>query len=314
MKNQKTCFLFPGQGAQYSGMGKDLWEESLKVRELFKLAREKTGLNVEKLLFEGCEEELKETDKTQIAVTLVNLAASAVLKERRITPHGCAGFSLGEYAALHEAGVIKTEDIFSIVKIRGEIMEKASRKIDSASGKAGMAAVIGLDYNEVVSVLKDINRGDLFIANHTSPIQVVLSGTADGLKRAESAFDRAGAMRFIFLSVSGPFHSPLLEGAGKEFGEVLSDYDFQDPAIPLYSNVTGKRVKSGEEARELCVLQIFSPVKWLDEEKSILEDGYERFLEVGPGNVLSGLWKSFNKERKCRPVSKLADIEKILSD
>ena len=142
----KTCFLFPGQGAQYPGMGKDLWDASDKVKELFRQASDASGMDLTRLLFEGSEEELKATDKTQVAVTLVNVAASLACRERGLEPAGFAGFSLGEYTALYEAGVLRLEDLFPIVKTRGLLMEKASRGADTAGGRAGMAAVIGLGY------------------------------------------------------------------------------------------------------------------------------------------------------------------------
>jgi hypothetical protein len=206
----KTCFLFPGQGAQYPGMAKDLWDASDKVKELFRQASEASGMDLARLLFEGSEEELKVTDKTQVAVTLANVAASLACRERGLEPAGFAGFSLGEYTALYEAGVIRLEDLFPIVKTRGLLMEKASRGADTAAGRAGMAAVIGLGYVEAVKALESLQGEKVCLANYSSPTQVVLSGTAEGLAKAEAAFDAAGARRFIVLKVSGPFHSPLL--------------------------------------------------------------------------------------------------------
>ncbi len=339
----KNCFLFPGQGAQYPGMGRDLWESSLKVKDLFHLASDVTSMDLEKLLFEGSEEELKSTDKTQIAVTLVNLSARLALKEKGVEADGCSGFSLGEYSALYEAGVIELEDLFAIVKARGELMERASRNLDSrrfrpwgrrsrlpqvpnlgwgcrdnttAPGdpgvKAGMAAVLGLEYDEAVGVLKKLKGDEVYLANYSSPIQIVLAGTHRGLEKARPLFEEAGAMRFITLRVSGPFHSPLLEEARAGLKEVLSGYTFKDPVKPVYANASGKAVGSGAEAKELCVRQIVSTVLWVNEEQSILNDGYDRFLEVGPGSVLSGLWKSFYKKIKCKPAGKLEDIEKLI--
>ncbi len=314
----KTCFLFPGQGAQYSGMAKDLWEASEKVKDLFSLASDSTGMDLKKLLFEGSEEELKATDKTQVAVTLASVAASIILKEKSIEPDACAGFSLGEYSALYEAGVIRLEDLFPIVKARGELMEKASRNLDSAGGSAGMAAAIGLSYqeaSEALDALKELegekDNSQVFLANYTSPKQIVLAGTAEGLNRAESIFKSAGARRYIRLRVSGPFHSPLLEEARAGVQDVLSEYEFSDPVKPVYANVSGKRTISGSEARELCIRQVVSTVHWVDEEQSLISDGLKRFLEVGPGTVLCGLWKSFSKEYPCLPAGKLEDISKL---
>jgi [acyl-carrier-protein] S-malonyltransferase len=307
----KTCFLFPGQGAQYPGMGRDLWEASDKVKELFRQASAASGMEMTRLLFEGGEEELKATDKTQVAVTLVNVAAGMACRERGIQPEGFAGFSLGEYAALYEAGVLRLEDLFPIVKTRGLLMERASRGADTAGGRSGMAAVLGLDYPAAQAALEKLQGEAVCLANYSSPLQVVLSGTAEALAKAEAVFKAAGAKRFIVLKVSGPFHSPLLEEARRGLEEALASYTFSDPVKPVYSNVTGKRIASGAEARQLCVRQVVSTVRWVDEEKSILADGFQRCLEVGPGSVLGGLWKAFSREVPCLPAGKQEEIAKI---
>ncbi|MEW5815922.1 MAG: ACP S-malonyltransferase [Spirochaetota bacterium] len=309
----KTCFLFPGQGAQYPGMGKDLWETSPRVKELFQLASDTTSMDLKKLLFEGSEEELKSTNNTQVAVTLVNTASAMVLKEKGIIPEGVAGFSLGEYSALWEAGVIALKDLFPIVKARGEFMEKNSRKLDTEAGAAGMAAVVGLSIDDARPVLENL-KGSVFMANHSSPIQIVLAGTSDGLKKAEKFFEEAGAMKYVFLKVSGPFHSPLLEEAKKELESFLNQYTFNDPGKPVYANYTGQRVTSGAEAKQNCVQQVVSTVKWVDIEQNILDDGFERFIETGPGSVLAGLWKSFNRKERCKAAGTLADIQKIVEE
>ncbi len=310
----KTCFLFPGQGAQYPGMGKDLWEISGKVKELFRLASDTTDMDLEKLLFEGGEEELKATDRTQIAVTLINVAASTVCQEKGIVPEGFAGFSLGEYTALYEAGVIALEDLFPIVKERGRLMEEASRALDTPGegGKTGMAAVLGLGYNEAANVLDTLKGKQVYLANYSSPSQIVLAGSAEGLQEAEKLFKDAGARRFVVLRVSGPFHSPLLEDARRGLEEELARYTFNDPQRAVYANVSGKRIQTGEEARQLCVRQVVSTVRWVDEEQSLLDDGFDRFLEVGPGSVLGGLWKAFTRELPCLAAGKLEAIEKIV--
>ena len=308
----KTCFLFPGQGAQYPGMGKDLWDSSRKVKDLFTLASDSTGMNLEKLLFEGSEEELKATDNTQVAVTLVNAAAGLVLKERGIEPEGFAGFSLGEYTALYEAGIIRLEDLFPIVQARGKLMEKASRNLDTASGDggpSGMVAVIGMSYDKALEVLSGCR--DVYLANYTSPTQIVLAGTGQGLKNAESSFKEAGARRYIVLRVSGPFHSPLLEEARVGLQEKLSGYTFSDPVKAVYSNVTGQRVHSGSEAKQNCIRQVVTTVLWVKEEESLMADGFNRYLEVGPGSVLGGLWKSFNREIPCLPAGNLENIVEL---
>ena len=305
----KPCFLFPGQGAQHPGMAKDLWDTSQQVKDLFHLASDVTEMDLEALLFEAGEEELKATDKTQVAMTLASLSASAVLKEKGIEPAGAAGFSLGEYAALHEAGILSVSDLFRIVKQRGLLMEQASRNLDSPDGSPGMAAVIGLTYEQIAPHLEKIDG--VFAANHNSPTQIVISGTAEGLRLAEEAFEKAGVRRFITLKVSGPFHSPLLDEARRGLADFLAPFPFSDPDLPVFANVTGKRIASGEEAKKLCVQQIVSTVKWLDEEGSLLEEGFDRCLEVGPGTVLTGLWKRAPSDIQCFPAGELDAIEKL---
>ncbi len=308
----KTCFLFPGQGAQYPGMGKDLWEASPKVKELFEIASETSKMDMQRLLFEGSDAELRETDKTQVAVTLVSLAAGAILKEKGIEADGCAGFSLGEYAALCEAGIIAVRDIFPLVKARGEFMERASRALDTGKGKAGMTAVVGCTWEQGSELMTKLGRQDVFLSNHTSPSQIVIGGTAEGLANAEDAFDAAGFRRLVPLKVSGPFHTPLIKPAQDDLRGLLDGYTFSDPVKAVYANVTGERITSGDQAKQLCVEQVVSTVRWVKEEETILGDGYERFLETGPGTVLRGLWKGFTTRIACMSAGKLEDIEKIL--
>jgi len=310
----RTCYLFPGQGAQYPGMGKDLWESSVAAREVFGRATRASGVDVEGLLFHGTAEELQATDKTQLAITVVNVAASAALREKGITAEACAGFSLGEYAALHEAGVLTLEDLLPIVKTRGELMESASRSLDSAAGKPGMAAILGLSAEKVAAVVEPLAREGVFAANHNSPVQMVLSGTSEGLAKAEAALKAAGAKRVIRLKVSGPFHSPLLSEAAKAFEKELAKFSFAEPRLPVYSNVTGQRIRSGAEARELCAKQIVSLVRWVTVEENLLAEGPARFLEVGPGTVLTGLMRALRPEVVCLPAGRMDEVSKIASE
>ncbi|MDE0219106.1 MAG: ACP S-malonyltransferase [Spirochaetaceae bacterium] len=305
----RTCFLFPAQGAQYPGMARDLWDHSQAVKELFQIASDATGTDLRRLLFDGTEEELRATDRTQIAVTLANLSAAIVLGEHGVTGDGFAGFSLGEYSALHLAGVIGAADIFPIARERGIAMEAASRASDTADGRSGMAAVIGLAPERVEAAIADLPPGTVFVANYSSPRQVVLSGTAGGLRDAEAACKEAGARRFITLKVSGPFHSPLIRDAADRLAEVLADVPFADPVRPVYANVTGAQVTSGSQARELCVQQVVSSVRWTDEVASLQAAGYARYLEVGPGQVLAGLFRGFPGKVRCEAAGTLEAIE-----
>jgi [acyl-carrier-protein] S-malonyltransferase len=310
----KTCFLFPGQGAQYPGMAKDLWDRSSQVKELFAKASTASGMDTRKLLFESTAEELKSTDKTQVAITLASLCSSTYLKEKGKLPQGVAGFSLGEYAALAEAGVIRLEDVFPIVKARGDIMEAAARELDTAGGPPGMAAVVGMPAEKVAEIVAGLASSGVSVANHNSPVQVVISGTGAGLAAAEQALKAAGARRLIRLQVSGPFHSPLMARARAAFDTALAPYTFADPRLPVYSNVTGKRIESGADAKRLCGEQLVSSVRWVAVEESLAADGFDLFLEAGPGTVLAGLLKAFNPGAACRAAGTGEAIDTALAE
>jgi len=303
------CYLFPGQGAQYTGMGYDFYKHSKEVRLLFQEASDNCGRDFVRLLFEGSEEELKSTDNTQIAVTLVNLASSRVLFERGIVPDICAGFSLGEFSAFYQAGIIERGDLFSLVRRRGEAMERASRALDSPEGSPGMMAVIGLELGIVEAAISGIKS--IYVANHSSPIQVVLSGIGKAMSAAETKLNDAGAMRIVRLKVSGPFHSPLMYAAREEFSEHIKNVRFSDPKISVFANVTGKALESGEDAKRYCLEQLVSSVQWVASERGIIKLSPERILETGPGTVLSGLWKSLRSELKCMPAGTLESIDKL---
>ena len=297
MNKKNVVYLFPGQGAQFPGMAMDLLE-SEAVKSLFNTASEIFGKDVKEIL-QSDADTLKRTDVSQPAITVANLAAAEYLKDKGFTPAACAGFSLGEYAAFVCAGIVSTADCFRLIKARGEAMQKASDKLRNASGgdaaaAPGMAAIVGLAPEQVEELIaKWTKEGvkDLYAANINSPKQLVVSGTAAALTEAETRFKEAGAKRVIRLQVAGPFHSPLIADAANDFSPTLESVKFSDPVIAVFSNVTGKKINSGDEAKKLALQQITSPVRWVEEEASIAAGGYEACLEVGPGKVLQGLWK-----------------------
>lgn len=274
-------------------MGRDLYDASSSVRDLFAVASEHAGRDLVQLLAEGTEQDLAATDVSQVAITTVSLAALRLLAERGITSAGAAGFSLGEYAAFVDAGVLAEEQALRLVVERGRIMEQVSRSLDTGDDRPGMAAVIGLDPETVVNTLATELSGKAFAANLNSPKQTVISGTAEGLSAAADLLKAKGARRVIPLKVSGPFHSPLMRDAQAAFEQVLASEPFADPMKLLYSNVTGSVVERGDEIRALCARQLTEPVRWIDEEREIAAAGFEQLVEVGPGTVLSGLWITF---------------------
>lgn len=312
----KYAFLFPGQGAQFPGMGVDLYEASPAAKECLDTVSEIAGEDVLALLRDSPADVLSRSDRSQLAITAVSLTVAAVLKEKGIEPSACAGFSLGEFPALCVSGVLSFADTVRVVKQRGEIMQRVCDSIAARSaGRApGMAAVIGLPPETVLRICADIDG--VFAANMNSVRQTVVSGTADGLDAAEAAFKEAGARRVVRLAVAGPFHSPLMQEAADAFEQVIADVEFRDPVAALFSNVSGKQVASGAEAKASAVRHLVQSVLWTSEEKALAEFAAAdagstwRFLEPGPGKVLAGLWKDteFGAEH---PVSPCCSFENI---
>jgi len=308
MVDNKTAFLFSGQGAQFPGMGKDLWESYSCVKELFTLASDLTGKDMKALLFDGTADDLKETRNTQQAVTLVNLSVLRALNSEGLTSSSTAGFSLGEFSAMVDASILSEEDVFSLVTKRGDIMASTGSRVILEYGDVGMGAVMGLDFETVQKVLSECGARYVYAANNNSPEQVVISGTAQGISDSQEALKAAGAKRVIPLKVSGPFHTPLLESGTQELADFLETLNFKDPVKDFYSNVTGTIVMTGQEARQLSVQQMVSPVQWLVIEKNIGTSPIQRVAEAGPGSVLTGLWNKSGMEQKVFSCGTLAGL------
>lgn len=320
----KTVFLFPGQGAQFPGMLKDFCnkgdEESVAANDVIALAEKITGENIRGYMWDISAEEMARSDRSQLAITVMSLGMTAALKVRGVEPDVCAGFSLGEFSALYGSGVLSMEDTIKLVWQRGKIMQNLCEEIarNSVDGKMpGMAAVMGLEPNKVLDVVNaldfSIGGKNVFAANMNSPKQTVIAGSAEGLEKAESALKEAGARRVIRLKVAGPFHSPLMEKAGKEFARVLDEVTFNNPKKILLSNVTGGEVKDAISIKENLIKHFTHPVLWTDEER-VLSDLIDaknsevasqwKIFEVGPGSVLSGLWRDsgFAENISCEAV------------
>lgn len=306
----KHAFLFPGQGAQTPGMIKDVAEAFPAAKKVLDDISQIAGTDVPKLLWESDAQALSRSDNSQLAITAASLAICAALKEKGIVPAAAMGFSLGEFPALHIAGVLSFEDVIKVVLDRGRIMQAVCEKIaDENEGHApGMSAILGLPPEKVAEIAASIP--DAYAANLNSSVQTVISGTEAALEKAEAAAKEAGARRAVRLKVAGPFHSPLMQRAADEFEKAIAGVTFNNPTIKLFSNVTGKEETSGENAKKSAVLHLTHPVRWTDEEDVLAAlvkaDGGEwKLLEPGPGQVLSGLWAktAYGESLKCVPVN-----------
>ena len=294
---KKFAYLFPGQGAQAPGMIKDVAENSASAMKVVEDVSALIDVDMKKLMWESDAAELSRSDNSQIAITTASIAIMAALKDKGIEPSAAMGFSLGEFPALYAAGVLSFESVIKVVRQRGLIMQKVCEEIaaENEGHAPGMSAILGLPPEEVVEIAKGIK--DAYAANMNSVKQTVISGTFDALGQAEEAAKAAGARRAVRLAVAGPFHSPLMQKAADEFEKVLADVEFADPKIHLFSNVTGKEVVKGADAKASAVLHLTHPVLWTDEEAVLanivsVEGGVESWsvIEPGPGKVLSGLW------------------------
>lgn len=309
--DKKALFLFPGQGAQSPGMAIDLYEESAEVRDLFELASDVLKQDMYQLLSESTPDYLKRSDISQIAITLASLSAVRYLKSKGISPAACGGFSLGEYPAMCASGVLTEAETLELVNYRGKIMQSCCEFLASNGNPPGMTAVLGLPPEKVNEILSKNKIENLYGANYNSSKQTVLSGTAESLEKGEEVFKAEGARRVVRLAVAGPFHSPLMSKAAEEFLPVIEKTSFKEPAVPLFSNVTGKQVKSLSELKENACKHLTHPVLWTLEESEFQKLQPEMVLEVGPGKVLSGLWADTGYPVPCQLAGTLQDINNL---
>lgn len=282
--NMKTAYVFPGQGAQFSGMGKDLYDNSLKAREMMERANEILGFRITDIMFSGSDEDLRATKVTQPAIFLHSVCL-ALCSDDLPTPDMVGGHSLGEFSALVACGAVDFESALRLVAVRASEMQKCCE-----ANPGGMAAIIGLP-NEKVEEICAGTSGIVIPANYNCNGQVVISGEKQAVEAACEALKAAGAKRALPLSVSGAFHSPLMEAARVELGKAIEKTEVKTPSCPIYQNVTAKPETDPARIKENLLQQLTSPVKWTQTVENMLADGATIFRELGPGNVLQGLIK-----------------------
>ena len=283
------AYVFPGQGAQFSGMGKDLYENSSKAKELFHQANEIMGFDIMKIMFEGTDEELKQTKVTQPAIFLHSTILAACLGES-FQPNMVAGHSLGEFSSLVANKCISFEDGLKLVAQRAMAMQKAC-EIEPST----MAAILGLEDAVVERICSEID-GVVVPANYNCPGQLVISGSVPAVEAACAKLSEAGAKRALILQVGGAFHSPLMEPAREELAAAIENTNFNQPICPVYQNVTASAVSNPDEIKKNLVLQLTAPVRWTQTMQQMLADGATEVIEVGPGKVLQGLFKKVDRE------------------
>ena len=283
------AYIFPGQGAQFPGMGKDLFENSKTAHDLFNIANEILGFRISDIMFDGSAEDLKQTSVTQPAIFLHSVIL-ALSKEDGIFPEMVAGHSLGEFSALVVNKSISFEDGLKLVSIRANAMQKACE-----NNPGTMAAVLGLEDNIVEKICGEIN-GTVVAANYNCPGQLVISGELNSIEIACEKLKEIGARRALVLPVGGAFHSPLMEEAKKELEDAINKTLFSNPICPIYQNVSGLALSTENEIKENLISQLTSPVRWTQSINNMINDGASEFIEVGPGKVLQGLVRKINRD------------------
>lgn len=301
----KIAFVFPGQGAQFVGMGKDIYENNETARKEFDKIFSSLSFDLKTAMFEGPEETLKKTKYTQPAIVAMSLVLEKLVREKGIKPDFVAGHSVGEYAAIGSGEFLSLEDAVKLTAFRGETMNEIAEKVNG-----GMAAIIGMDSDKIQEVLKTV-EGVVEAVNFNEPKQTVIAGQKDAIERACVALKEAGAKRAMALAVSGPFHSSLMEPAGDKLRAEAEKYNFKEGTAKLVANTTADFISTPDEIKAEIYAQSFGPVKWVDTVKKLKENGVDTIYEIGPGKVLAGLIKKIDKEITVININSLSDVENL---
>ena len=302
----KKAFIFPGQGSQYVGMAKDLFDKSVEAKEMIKTADDILGVNLSYIMFNGPVDELKQTEYTQPAIFLHSVILASII--RTVDADAAAGHSLGEYSAYVASGTIQFHEAIKLVRARGVAMQQAGEQ-----NKGTMAAVIGLESNKVDEICaKASAEGVVQCANFNSPGQVVISGSVNGVKKAMELCKTEGAKVVKELVVSAAFHSPLMNPAKEKLKNAINQTNFYQSKFPVYTNVSARPAQSIEEIQSKLHEQITAPVRWEESMRNLINEGVEEFYEIGPGNVLQGLLKRINPNLKRFGIDKYEDLERYL--
>ena len=302
----KIAFIYPGQGAQKAGMGKDFYENSPLARDIYDRASECLELDMRALCFEK-NDLLDQTEYTQAAMVTTCLAMTAVLNEQGAEADVTAGLSLGEYCAIAEAGAMDLLDAIRLVRVRGQLMQHTV-----PTGEGAMAAVLGMDADQIDAVIEPI--ANVTVANYNCPGQIVITGGTAGIEQASKTLKEAGAKRVVSLNVSGPFHSPMLRSAGEKLGKELLTVQLGELKIPYVTNVTAEYVTDSSKIRELLTRQVYSPVRWEQSIRKMIAQGVDTFVEIGPGRTLTGFLRKIDRNVTVYQVNTWEDSKQIMEE